>query len=197
MLITFEGIDGVGKTYQAQKFTNFLIGEYGRDKVVITQEPYGFVEIKKVLLNYPLYIKTELFLFIALRNEHYLTIIKPFLSRGRIVVCDRYIDSTIAYQGYGAGLDIDFINQLNNHVIEDTLPDLTFILDAPISCVRKQKCTDRFECKSDKYFENVKNGFREIAKKDPARCRLIYRQDDYFDEEIFINLFKEVYNAKL
>lgn len=196
MLVTFEGIDGIGKTYYSRKFVTALQIKYGKAKVILTHEPFGFPEIQKILFTHPLDKKTELLLFLALRNEHYLNIIRPALKCQTIVVCDRYIDSTVAYQGYGDSIPLHLVDYLNNFIIEQHFPILTFILDGEIECVKRQNQINKFERRNDIYFNNVRYGFQQIAKKNPERCHLINVNSSDFHEEIFLNIFQEVIDAQ-
>ena len=133
--ITFEGCEGVGKSTQIR----LLAEELGRRKVpcVVTREPGGSriaESIRRIILdagNSDMDDLCELFLYLAARAQHLKDIVRPALAEGKVVICDRYIDSTFAYQGYGKGLDADMVEALNRAAIGDLIPDLTIFLDLP------------------------------------------------------------------
>lgn len=178
--ITFEGADGTGKTTQIQKTTQFL-REKGYD-VMTTREPGGTKlaeSIRAILLdkkeNIPL--KAELLLFLAARVEHMETVIKPALSAGKIVLCDRFMDSTFVYQGYVGGLPLRDINVLNTFATDHIVPDLTFLLDAdPAKLVSRRNARDihdKFEDKSLAFQQEIRQGFLEEAAFYPKRIQII------------------------
>ena len=178
MFITFEGADGCGKTTQIK-----LIDEYLRSKgykTLLTREPgsKGLGEkIREILLNYDGEVSSrcESFLFLADRAQHVDCIIKPALQEGTIVLCDRHTDSTVAYQGYGRGLDIEEIKKLNALATGGLKPDLTIVFDVDIetSQARVGKNKDRMESAGIEFFKKVREGFLEIAKEEPQRVKVI------------------------
>lgn len=182
MFITFEGADGCGKTTQIK-----LIDEYLRSKgykTLLTREPgsKGLGEkIREILLNYngEVSSRCESFLFLADRAQHVDCIIKPALQEGTIVLCDRHTDSTVAYQGYGRGLDIEEIKKLNALATGGLKPDLTIVFDVDIetSQARVGKNKDRMESAGVEFFKRVRAGFLEIAKKEPERVKVINSSD--------------------
>ena len=182
MFITFEGADGCGKTTQIK-----LIDEYLRSKgykTLLTREPgsKGLGEkIREILLNYngEVSSRCESFLFLADRAQHVDCIIKPALQEGTIVLCDRHTDSTVAYQGYGRGLDIEEIKKLNALATGGLKPDLTIVFDVDIetSQARVGKNKDRMESAGVEFFKKVREGFLEIAKKEPGRVKVINSSD--------------------
>lgn len=182
LFITFEGIDGCGKTTQIK-----LLQEYLENKgytVILTREPgaKGLGEkLREILLNYDGDVSSncESFLFLADRAQHIDTIIKPAIDKGTIVLCDRHIDSTVAYQGYGRELNLEQIKYLNNIATNGVKPDITFILDIDIdtSLERIGKGRDRMENAGRKFFERVRNGYIEISKQEPARVKLLNGKD--------------------
>ena len=199
--ITFEGIDGSGKTTQLELAEKFL-KQRGYD-VVTTREP-GALEIgekiRNILLNYNGVVsdKCEMFLFLADRAQHVETFIKPALESGKIVLCDRYTDSTIAYQGYARGQDIELLMKLNNIAIRGLLPDLTLLYDIPteISQQRIGKEKDRMESSGSIFHEKVHQGYLTILKENPARIKKIDGTksiDEVFEEtkEIILQLIQE------
>ena len=182
MFITFEGADGCGKTTQIK-----LIDEYLRSKgykTLLTREPgsKGLGEkIREILLNYEGEVSSrcESFLFLADRAQHVDCIIKPALQEGTIVLCDRHTDSTVAYQGYGRGLDIEEIKKLNALATGGLKPDLTIVFDVDIetSQARVGKNKDRMESAGIEFFKKVREGFSEIAKEEPQRVKVINSSD--------------------
>ena len=182
LFITFEGADGCGKTTQIK-----LLDEYLRSKgykTLLTREPgsKGLGEkLREILLNYDGEVSpvAESFLFLADRAQHVDCIIKPALENGIIVLCDRHTDSTLAYQGYGRGLDLDEIRKLNKIATSGLKPDLTIVLDVDIetSQVRVGAKKDRMESAGIEFFQRVRDGFLEIAKQEPERVKVISSAD--------------------
>ena len=177
LFITFEGCDGCGKTTQLE-----LLAKYLQDKgydVIVTREPgaRGLGEtLREILLNYDGEVSSncESFLFLADRAQHIDTIVKPAIDAGKIVLCDRHIDSTAAYQGYGRGLDLEQINYLNNIATSGLKPDLTLLFDVDIetSMARIGKNKDRMESAGIEFQEKVRRGYLELAKAEPERIRI-------------------------
>ncbi len=183
MFVTFEGIDLAGKSTQAE-----LLEEYLKTKgfdVVTLREPGGTEvseKIREILLNPRLYFNsfTELFLFEASRADLVRKIIKPKLEQGCIVICDRFWDSTIAYQGYGRNIPLNFIEMCNLYASDGLEPNLTFLLDLPLDLVLerlKTKSTDRMENEDKDFLIRVINGFRELSKKYPNRIHVVDGSD--------------------
>ena len=182
MFITFEGADGCGKTTQIK-----LIDEYLRSKgykTLLTREPgsKGLGEkIREILLNYEGEVSSrcESFLFLSDRAQHVDCIIKPALQEGTIVLCDRHTDSTVAYQGYGRGLDIEEIKKLNAIATGGLKPDLTIVFDVDIETSQSRigKNKDRMESAGIEFFKKVREGFLEIAKEEPERVKVINSSD--------------------
>ncbi len=181
IIVSFEGIDGSGKTTQAKKFVEFL-KKQGKD-VIFLKEPgttYIGEKIRSILLSKTNKINplSELFLYLAARNQLYHEIIKKNLDKKSVIVFDRFFDSTVAYQGYGRNLPIDFIENLNKITLDDISTDITFIIDIPAEELQqyiKEKGADRLE-KSLAFQKRVRNGYLEIAKKEPKRIKLIKRE---------------------
>lgn len=168
VFITFEGIDGCGKTTQARRLFTYLKGR--GYPVLFIREPGGTPvseRIRGILLNRNLEITplTELFLYEAARAQLAETVIIPELRKGTIVICDRYFDSTSAYQAYGRGLNRSFTERLNRLASLKTPPDLTFIFDVDYktSLARRKKNADRLERESRVFFNRVRRGFKNIA----------------------------------
>lgn len=178
LFITFEGADGCGKTTQLNLLKDFLINK-GYD-VIITREPgaVGLGEkIREILLNYDGEVsdRCESFLFLADRAQNIDIIVKPAIKQGKIVLCDRHTDSSVAYQGYGRGLDIDEINKLNTLATGGIKPDLTLVFDVDIetSMARVGSNKDRMESSGVEFFNKVRNGYLELAKNEPKRIKVI------------------------
>ena len=178
LFITFEGIDGCGKTTQIELLKESL--EKKGYTVLLTREPgaKGLGEkLREILLNYDGEVSSncESFLFLADRAQHIDTIIKPAIDKGVIVLCDRHTDSTVAYQGYGRQLDLEQIYQLNKIATNGIIPDITFILDIDIdtSLQRIGKGRDSMENSGREFFERVRKGYIEISEKEPQRVKLL------------------------
>lgn len=175
--ITFEGCEGVGKSTQIR----LLAEELGRRKVpcVVTREPGGSriaESIRRIILNAgnsDMDDLCELFLYLAARAQHLKDIVRPALAEGKVVICDRYIDSTFAYQGYGKGLDADMVEALNRAAIGDLIPDLTIFLDLPPERAFMRKGgpdrEDRLELMAQSFHEKVYAGYLEISRRAPER----------------------------
>lgn len=178
LFITFEGADGCGKTTQLN-----LIAEYLKAKgfdILLTREPGGKGlggKIREILLNYDGVVsdRCEEFLFLADRAQNIDMIINPAVEQGKIVLCDRHTDSTVAYQGWGRGLDIERINYLNNIATNGTTPDLTLVFDVDIETSNKRVGDekDRMESSGDEFFNRVRTGYLELAKNEPDRIKVI------------------------
>jgi len=182
LFITFEGADGCGKTTQIKLLNEYLIKN--GYKTLLTREPGAGnlgAKIREILLNYdgPVSSNCEQFLFLADRAQHIDCIIKPALDEGKVILCDRHTDSTVAYQGYGRGLDIERINSLNNIATNGIKPDLTIVfdIDAKTSSERVGSEKDRMESAGLEFFNRVRNGYLEIAKNEPNRVKVISSAD--------------------
>ena len=203
LFITFEGIDGSGKSTQARKLASRLkkIGL----PVILTLEPGGTsigFYIRKILLdpkNQNISSMTELFLYLADRAQHIREVIEPALKKGLWVISDRFYDATIAYQGYGRGIDVSFINLLNQKICGDIKPDITFLLDCPAEIALKrtfkrksEKDQLRFEQEELIFHKMVREGYLSIANKNKKRIIIIdaKRSMNKIEEEIF-NKIKE------
>lgn len=186
LFITFEGVDGCGKTTQIKLLKEYF--EKQGKTVLLTREPGAKglgVKLREILLNYDGEVSPncESFLFLADRAQHINTIIKPAVERGEIVLCDRHTDSTVAYQGYGRGVDLDRINMLNDIATSGMKPDLTFIFDIDIetSMSRVGKEKDRMESAGVEFFKRVREGYLNIAKQEPNRVKLLNGSDKIED----------------
>ncbi|SPL70839.1 dTMP kinase [Acinetobacter stercoris] len=179
MFISFEGTEGVGKTTLIRKLHDYYI-EQGKE-VVLTREPGGTPlaeQIRSLLLSVnhdeKMNSDTELLLMYAARAQHLQQVIMPALNAGKIVLCDRFVDSSYAYQCAGRGLSKQKLKLLNEHFVEK-MPDVTFWLDAPIELgmnrARERGALDRFEQEKVSFFEKVRSGFAEIYRIEPDRMR--------------------------
>ena len=186
LFITFEGGEGSGKTTQVKMLAEYL-EEQGRD-VVLTREPGGTAEAEKIR---DLLVQSdggnweaieECLLLFAARSHHVRTIIIPALLAGKIVICDRFTDSTMAYQGYGLGLDIERIEQINKVVLKNFTPHITFLLDIPADqgLARSKKRLgdensneDKYESLDVEFHEKLRRGFLDLARHNPHRMHVI------------------------
>lgn len=176
MFITFEGLDFCGKSTQVELLEKFLLN---RGKTVrIIREPGGTPiseKVRDILLdkkNNEMHFESELLLFASARAQLVREVIIPSITKGEYVISDRYHDSSIAYQGYGRGIDLDFVVKLQSFAIGEAIPDLTFFIDIPVDefITRKLKVKkeelDRMERSKITFYEKVRNGYLEMAAKD-------------------------------
>ncbi len=186
LFITFEGIEGCGKTTQIDLLSSFL--KRIHRSFLVTREPGGTEvgeRIRQILLsseNAGIETMAELFLYAAARVQHVRQIIFPALRQGKVVVCDRFADATLAYQGYGRGLDLAWIEQIHERAMENVKPDLTFLLDLPVeeglkrALKRMEKHTfkeDRFEKEDLDFHRRVKKGYLILARNEPVRIVIL------------------------
>ncbi len=180
VLITFEGVEGSGKTTQMLRLERWL-REQHQQKVERTSEPDGTrlgTAVRRLFETpqarpRPL---TEVFLFMAARQQHVAEKLGPWLRAGRIVLCDRYTDATVAYQGYGRGVDPDLVRELNVHATGGLSPDLTllFDLDPRLGLQRiGRRRLDHFEREALAFHRRVRRGYLEILRAEPKRVRLV------------------------
>ena len=172
--ITFEGIDGAGKSTHIEAVAGWLL-EHGAE-VVRTREPGGTElaeRLRELLLHAPMDPLTEALLVFAARRDHVVKAITPALKRGATVLCDRFTDATFAYQGAGRGFDLNVLTQLEQWVQHGLQPDLTLWFDLPaeVAAQRREKARvpDRFERMDAQFFERVNDGYRARAAADPVR----------------------------
>lgn len=181
LFITLEGIEGCGKSTQAK-----LLGEYLRSRghvTVETREPGGTPlaeKIRSVLLDRtdePVAAETEAFLVFAARRQHVAQVIEPALARGAIVLCDRFSDSTLAYQGYARGLNVPLLERLNRLATHAVTPHLTLLFDLPVATglARRRSAseTNRLDRESLRFHQNVRAGFLDLAKRHPRRVKIV------------------------
>lgn len=173
--IVFEGIDGSGTTTQCQLLAYFL--ETAGVRVTQTREPGGTPAAERMrnLVLDPrlgdISFRAELFLYAASRSQHVEELIQPALERGDVVICDRFIASSLAYQGYGRGLDLDIVNEVNRIAIAGCRPDIVLFLDVPLEVARERRgrrgeSADRLEQAGDSLQQKVARGYRAIADFD-------------------------------
>ena len=179
-LITFEGLDGCGKSTQLEKATKWLTLQ--GCEVLKTQQPGGTrigKQIRNILLNpehKEIHPESELLLYLSDRIQHLTETIIPSIAEGKIVLCDRFHDSTVAYQGYGRGLNLKIIESIITYSVKQHTPDLTFLLKiSPKTIVdrldqRKElSAKDRIDVESNNFFERVSIGYQELASAEPER----------------------------
>lgn len=180
LFITFEGIEGSGKSTQIALLAEFL--QSGGRQVTVTREPGGTAigaAIRQILLN-PDFAEmdyhTEVLLYAADRAQHVAEVVRPSLEAGAIVISDRYIDSSIAYQHFGRGLPLDLIMEVNERAVQGLMPDITFLLALPVE-LGLQRATrvaaDRIEQESIEFHSRVEAGFQALAAGNPERWRVI------------------------
>lgn len=188
--LTFEGIDGCGKTTQLDLFAEYLTRL--RLPFLVTREPGGTElgeRIRKVVLSgqsVGMDPRTELLLLFASRAQNVAQTIRPALARGRVVLCDRFTDASLAYQGYGRGLELDFIRRLHRIACQGLQPDLTLVIDIdPSTSVRRARRRNfdarqdegRFERETRAFYERVRRGYRALARREPRRVKFIPGED--------------------
>jgi dTMP kinase len=191
--ITFEGIEGSGKTTQIR-----LAGEFLQAKgipVIVTEEPGGTalgVELRRLLLNrsaFDLCGESELLLFLADRAEHVRELIRPALDGNKWVLCDRFSDATLAYQGFGRGLDLDSVRKLTDFASGLLRPVLTFLFDLPVEAglgramervarAGDTPAEDRFERERIEFHRRVREGYLSLAREEPGRFVVIDGRKD-------------------
>lgn len=185
LFITIEGGDGSGKTTQIELLKNYLVQK--EKQIIVTREPGGTViseEIRKIILNKD-YLNmdkaTEVLLYAAARAQHVNELIIPKLKEGYIVICDRFVDSSIVYQGYGRDISIDIIKEINDFATNKLEPDLTIILDLHpnegLKRKKSQKELDRLEMEKIDFHIKVSEGYRTLATANTKRILLLNAND--------------------
>jgi len=177
--ITFEGIDGAGKSSHVEWLAELL--RVRGIVVQVTREPGGTElgeKLRELLLNEPMHLETETLLMFAARREHLAKLIEPALARGEWVICDRFSDATYAYQGGGRGLDRTKFLILEHWVHEHLQPDLTLLFDLPLDIARKRivlanRVLDKFEQERVDFHERVRQAYLERAHGSPTRMRVV------------------------
>lgn len=183
--VSFEGIDGAGKSTHIDAFSHLMEQRFPAHEVLMTREPGGTPlgeQLRSLLLDSPMNIETEALLMFAARREHIAQVIEPALLAGKIVISDRFTDASFAYQGGGRGLGLDKLNNLeqwvqgraDGHLLQ---PNLTILFDLPgeIAQARRSKvrAPDKFEKLDLHFFENVRQEYLRRAKADPDRFHLV------------------------
>ena len=183
--ISFEGIDGAGKSTHLESFQRLIQERYPDREVVMTREPGGTPlgeQLRTLLLDAPMNLETEALLMFAARREHIAQVIEPALKAGKIVISDRFTDASFAYQGGGRGLSLDKLNELERWVQGGAnglllQPNLTILFDLPgeIAEARRSKvrAPDKFEKMDLNFFEKVRQEYLRRAKEDPTRFHLV------------------------
>ena len=176
--ITFEGVDGAGKSTHLNWFADTLRAR-GID-LLVTREPGGTPlgeKLREILLHEPMHAETEAMLMFAARREHIAQVIKPALARGTWVLSDRFSVASFAYQGGGRGVPLEKLEQLEHWVQGDLQPDLTLLFDIPVEVARQRLSNnvmlDKFEQEKSDFFEKVRNAYLARSQKNPARFVII------------------------
>ena len=204
--VTFEGIEGSGKSYQSKKLYK-SIKKKGLS-AIFTREPggtRGAEKIRKIILNDYFYPDsketfdkyTDTLLYLAARNEHIINKIKPAILKKKIIICDRFIDSTMAYQVYGKGVNKNLINLVHKYILGNIRPNLTFILKVSISSalrrLKKRKKKNRYDKFSKNFYIRAQKAFIKIAKKDKKRYFVLDNSKDSNEtEKIILKEFNRV-----
>lgn len=182
VFITLEGGEGCGKTTHARRLCEYLTGQ--GLTVLRTREPGGTLlaeRLRNLLLansGETIAPETEALLILAARRQHVDHVIKPALAQGKTVICDRFSDSTMAYQGYGRGLDLRLLRTMNNWATGRLVPHLTLVFDVPVSVgLRRRRgqgsTQNRLDRETERFHTNVWAGFHALAKKEPRRILMI------------------------
>ena len=182
IFITLEGTEGSGKSTQAARLAHALRAE--GHAVLLTREPGGTPaaeQLRAVLLknnSESLAAETEAFVILAARRQHVDHVITPALQQGAIVICDRFVDSTLAYQGYARGLDLKTLRIMNTWATDGLAPDLTLLFDLPVATGLRRRQRDaagqnRLDRETKHFHEHVRAGFLELARQEPRRIKPI------------------------
>ena len=208
LFVTFEGIEGSGKSYQSKKLYKNIRKK--KIPVILTREPGGTPgaeKIRKIILDD--YFKqnqrikfdkyTDTLLYLASRNEHVINKIKPAILKKKVIICDRFIDSTFAYQVYGKRVNKILIDTIHKYILGNIKPDLTFLLKVNISKamkrLRKRKKRNRYDKFSKNFYIKAQNSFIRIAKKNKKKYIVLDNSKDSEEiEKVILNKFNQVYN---
>ena len=206
LFVTFEGIEGSGKSYQSKKLYKSI--KKKRIPVILTREPggtRGAEKIRKIILEDYFYLHskirfnkyTDTLLYLAARSEHIENKIKPAISKKKIIICDRFIDSTLAYQVYGKGVSKALVDSVHKYILGSIRPDLTFILKVNISKalerLKKRKKKNRYDKFSKYFYIKAQKAFIKIAKKNKTRYFVLDNSNDSEEtEKIILNKFIQV-----
>jgi len=208
LFVTFEGIEGSGKSYQSRKLYNKL--KKKNISAILTREPggtKGAETIRDIILKDYFHPNskeqfskyTDTLLYLAARNEHIENKIKPAIAKRKNIICDRFIDSTLAYQVYGKGVNKNLVDSVHKFILGNIKPDLTFILKVNISKalqrLNKRKKKNRYDKFSKRFYKKVQNAFIQIAKKNRKKYLVLDNStDSNTTEKIIFNKFIEVLN---
>ena len=208
LFVTFEGIEGSGKSYQCRKLYKNL--KRMRIPVLLTREPGGTIgaeKIREVILKDYFHPDsrekfnryTDTLLYLAARNEHIQNKIRPAISKKKNIICDRFVDSTLAYQVYGKGVNKSLVNSVHKYILGSIKPDLTFILKVNISKalqrLKKRKKKNRYDKFSKNFYIKVQNAFIRIAKENKRRYLILDNSEDSHEtEESILKKFIERLN---
>ena len=206
LFVTFEGIEGSGKSYQSKKLYKSI--KKRRIPVILTREPggtRGAEKIRKIILEDYFYLHskirfnkyTDTLLYLAARSEHIENKIKPAISKKKIIICDRFIDSTLAYQVYGKGVSKALVDLVHKYILGSIRPDLTFILKVNISKalerLKKRRKKNRYDKFSKYFYIKAQKAFIKIAKKNKTRYFVLDNSNDSEEtEKIILNKFIQV-----
>ena len=206
LFVTFEGIEGSGKSYQSKKLYKSI--KKRKIPVILTREPggtRGAEKIRKIILEDYFYLHskirfnkyTDTLLYLAARSEHIENKIKPAISKKKIIICDRFIDSTLAYQVYGKGVSKALVDSVHKYILGSIRPDLTFILKVNISKalerLKKRKKKNRYDKFSKYFYIKAQKAFIKIAKKNKTRYFVLDNSKDSEEtEKIILNKFIQV-----
>ena len=206
LFVTFEGIEGSGKSYQSKKLYKSI--KKRRIPVILTREPggtRGAEKIRKIILEDYFYLHskirfnkyTDTLLYLAARNEHIEKKLKPAIFKKKIIICDRFIDSTLAYQVYGKGVSKALVDSVHKYILGSIRPDLTFILKVNISKalerLKKRKKKNRYDKFSKYFYIKAQKAFIKIAKKNKTRYFVLDNSKDSEEtEKIILNKFIQV-----
>ena len=207
LFVTFEGIEGSGKSYQSRKLYKNL--KKKNISVILTREPGGTKsaeKIRRVILDDYFHHdskekfnkNTDTLLYLAARNEHIENKIKPAISKKKIVICDRFVDSTLAYQVYGKGVNKKLVNSVHKYILGNIKPDLTFILKVKISKalqrLKNRKRKNRYDKFSKNFYIKVQNAFLKLARKNKKRYFVL---DNSKDSNVIEKLILKKFLSKL
>jgi len=208
LFVTFEGIEGSGKSYQSKKLFN-KVKRMGLP-VIYTREPGGTgsaEKIRKVILDDYFHPDskekfnkyTDTLLYLAARNEHVEKRLKPAISKKKIIICDRFVDSTLAYQVHGKGVNKSLVDTVHKYILGNIKPDLTFILKASVSSamkrLKKRKKKNRYDKFSKNFYNKVQKAFLEIAKTDKNKYIIIDNSlDTQETEKVIFKKFINIFN---
>ena len=207
LFVTFEGIEGSGKSYQSRKLYKNL--KKKKISVILTREPGGTEsaeKIRRVILDDYFHHdskekfnkNTDTLLYLAARNEHIENKIKPAISKKKIVICDRFVDSTLAYQVYGKGVNKRLVNSVHKYILGNIKPDLTFILKVKISKalqrLKNRKRKNRYDKFSKNFYIKVQNAFLKLARKNKKRYFVL---DNSKDSNVIEKIIMKKFLSKL